>query len=307
MPPFAAPDVLVLAGGGVLGEAWMTGVLAGIEAATGTDLRRVEAFVGTSAGSIVAARLAGGRSPRRPSDAPSGAEPPAPDGGADSSAIREALRSAGAAAWAGTAPAASAALALGAPGGALVRAAALARMPTGERRLDRLHDHVQRWGTRFDGRLRVCAVDRRTGRRVVFGAPGAPPAEVADAVLASCAIPWVFAPVEIGGREYVDGGVWSVTNLDAAPAGRDTQVLCLDTIAGLDPRTRKMAALRGAFRVAAELETQLLRRRGARVRHVAPDAAAADAMGHNLMDPAGSDRVLAAGYRQGRVLAGGSP
>jgi hypothetical protein len=82
-------------------------------------------------------------------------------------------------------------------------------------------------------------------------------------------------------------------------------VLCLDTIAGLDPRTRKMAALRGAFRVAAELETQLLRRRGARVRHVAPDAAAADAMGHNLMDPAGSDRVLAAGYRQGRALAGG--
>jgi len=306
MAPFAAPDVLVLAGGGVLGEAWMTGVLAGVEDATGTDLRRVEAFVGTSAGSIVAARLAGGRSPRRPSDAHSDAEPPGADGRAGSSAVREALRSAGAAAWAGTAPAASAALALGAPGGALVRAAALARMPTGARRLDRLHEHVRRWGTRFDGRLRVCAVDRRTGRRVVFGAPGAPPAEVADAVLASCAIPWVFAPVKIGGREYVDGGVWSVTNLDAAPAGRDTQVLCLDTIAGLDPRTRKMAALRGAFRVAAELETQLLRRRGARVRHVAPDAAAADAMGHNLMDPAGSDRVLAAGYRQGRALAGGA-
>jgi hypothetical protein len=29
--PFVAPDVLVLAGGGVVGEAWMTGVLAGIE------------------------------------------------------------------------------------------------------------------------------------------------------------------------------------------------------------------------------------------------------------------------------------
>jgi NTE family protein len=310
MPPFAAPDVLVLAGGGVRGEAWMTGVLSGIEDATGADLRRVEAFVGTSAGSIVAARLAGGRSPRRPDDAASEPAPPGPDAGVDGAsrgaAVREALRAAGAATWAGTAPAASAALALGAPGGALVRAAVLARIPAGERRLDRLHEHVRRWGTRFDGRLRVCAVDRRNGRRVVFGAPGAPPAEVADAVLASCAIPWVFAPVEIGGREYVDGGVWSVTNLDAAPAGRDTQVLCLDTIAGLDPRTRKMAALRGAFRVAAELETQLLRRRGAQVRHIAPDADAADAMGLNLMDPAGSDRVLAAGYRQGRALAGGS-
>jgi NTE family protein len=305
MPPFHAPDVLVLAGGGVIGEAWMTGVLAGMEDAAGIDLRRVEAFVGTSAGSIVAARLAAGRSPRRPDD--DAEDPPGPDGGADEqargAAVRDALRSAGAAAWAGTAPLASAALALGAPGGALVRAAALARMPTGDRRLDRLHEHVGRWGTRFDGRLRICAVDRRSGRRVVFGAPGAPPAEVPDAVLASCAIPWVFAPVEIGGREYVDGGVWSVTNLDAAPAGRDTQVLCLDTIAGLDPHTRRMAALRRAFRVAAELETQLLRRRGARVLHVAPDAAAAEAIGTNLMHDAGSDRALAAGYRQGRALA----
>ena len=60
------PDVLVLGGGGVLGEAWMMGVLAGLEDATGFDLRRCEHFVGTSAGSIVAARLAAGESPRRP-------------------------------------------------------------------------------------------------------------------------------------------------------------------------------------------------------------------------------------------------
>ncbi|MEA2380295.1 MAG: hypothetical protein QOH72_266 [Solirubrobacteraceae bacterium] len=303
MAPFSAPDVLVLAGGGVLGESWMTGVLAGIEDAAGIDVRRVEAFVGTSAGSIVAARLAAGRALRRPADR---ADPP-PDVGEDAagrsdSVVREALRAAGAFAWAGTAPAASAALALGAPAGALVRAAALARMPSGGRRLDRLHDHVARWGSRFDGRLRVCAVERRHGRRGVIGAPGAPPAEVADAVLASCAIPWVFAPVEIGGREYVDGGVWSVTNLDAAPAGRDAQVLCLDTIAGLDPRTRGMAAMRGAFRAAAELETQVLRRRGTRVRHIGPDAAAAAAIGPDLMDRTAADRVLAAGYRQGREL-----
>ena len=61
------PDVLVLGGGGVLGEAWMMGVLAGIEDATGFDLRECESFVGTSAGSIVAAHLVAGRSPRRPS------------------------------------------------------------------------------------------------------------------------------------------------------------------------------------------------------------------------------------------------
>jgi NTE family protein len=307
MAAFTIPDVLVLAGGGVLGEAWMTGVLGGIEDAAGIELARTEAFVGTSAGSIVAARLAAGRSPRRPQDLSGDGAGAAGggDGGARGWAVREALRTAGAVAWAGTAPAASAALALGAPGGALVRAAVLARMPAGGRSLGRLREHVRGWGGRFDGRLRVCTVDRRTGRRVVFGAPGAPAAEVADAVAASCSIPWVFEPVEIGGREYVDGGVWSVTNLDAAPAGRHTQVLCLDTIAGLDPRTRRMGALRGAFRVAAELETQLLRRRGARVRHVAPDTGAADAIGHSLMDERAAQRVLAAGYRQGRALAGG--
>src|ERR1700734_109344 len=61
------PDVLVLGGGGVLGEAWMMGVLAGVEDAASFDLRDCESFVGTSAGSIVAAHLAAGNSPRRPS------------------------------------------------------------------------------------------------------------------------------------------------------------------------------------------------------------------------------------------------
>src|SRR4051794_1181682 len=156
MPPFATPDVLVLAGGGVLGEAWMTGVLAGIEDATGSDLRRVEAFVGTSAGSIVAARLAGGRSLRRPHEPAS--EPPGPDGRGETSAVRGALRAAGATAWAATAPLGSAALALGAPGGALARAAVLARMPTRDRRPARPPQHVRGWGTRFHGPGRLCAL-----------------------------------------------------------------------------------------------------------------------------------------------------
>ncbi|HEU0316076.1 MAG TPA: patatin-like phospholipase family protein, partial [Solirubrobacteraceae bacterium] len=65
-PPPTRPDVLVLGAGGTLGEAWMTGLLAGLEEATGLDLREVESFVGTSAGAIVAARLAAGRRPGRP-------------------------------------------------------------------------------------------------------------------------------------------------------------------------------------------------------------------------------------------------
>jgi len=57
------PDVLVLAAGGTLGEAWMRGLLDGAGSATGIDFRECEYFVGTSAGSIVAAFLASGRAP----------------------------------------------------------------------------------------------------------------------------------------------------------------------------------------------------------------------------------------------------
>ena len=63
------PDILVLGGGGVLGEAWMMGVLSGLEDANRIDTRRAEYFVGTSAGAIVAAHLVAGRSPRRPDEA----------------------------------------------------------------------------------------------------------------------------------------------------------------------------------------------------------------------------------------------
>jgi NTE family protein len=302
------PDVLVLAGGGVIGEAWMTGMLAGIEDAAGIDLRRVESLVGTSAGSIVAASLAAGRVPRRPRDGEEDdlgvpAPPPQEDDPADQGAGWRLARSAARWGWAATAPLAPAAIALGAPGGALARSALLARAPSSGRRLDRLRAEVARSGARFDGRLRICCVDKASGRRVVFGAPGAPTATVADAVTASCSIPWVFAPVEIGGREYVDGGVWSVTNLDVAPVGRDTQVLCLDPTVGLGPGAGAMGALRQAFRVAAAVELQVLRGRGARVRHLAPDPEAARAMGNDFMATEPAGRVVAAGYRQGRALA----
>jgi NTE family protein len=327
-PALLRPDVLVLAGGGIVGEAWMHGVLAGIEDAGGADFRSTEAFVGTSAGSIVAARLVAGRRPPRPdAGARAAAERAAPgfaeeveaaeatpgaesedDGlrrsvvNATAGAARAVARDAVRVGWAVGAPMAGAAVALGAPAGALARAAVLARAAGRGRQLHELRARVERWGPRFDGRLRVCAVDRRTGRRTVFGSPGAPATAVPDAVCASCAIPFVFAPVTIAGREYVDGGAWSVTNLDAARAGRGTHVLCLDPTAGLGGDARRAAALRGAFRVASELELQGLRRRGARVLHVAPDAEAGGIMGTNFMAPAAAAPALAAGYAQGRRL-----
>jgi NTE family protein len=306
-PALLRPDVLVLAAGGIVGEAWMQGVLAGIEDEGGADFRKVEAYVGTSAGSIVAARLATGRRPPRPNATEADASAWSADGKAEAidetGRVGSLVRTAARVGWAVSEPLTSTAARAGTPVGALARAAVLSRAASHGQPLDHLHARVARWDPRFDGRLRVCAVDRRSGRRTVFGAPGAPMSSVADAVCASCAIPWVFSPVPIGNREYVDGGVWSVTNLDAAHAGRDTPVLCLDPAASRGGRDRRMAALRGAFRVASELELQALRRRGAQVVHVAPDDGASLAIGPNLMAPSRTAGALAAGYAQGRRLA----
>ncbi len=298
------PDILVLGGGGVLGEAWMMGVLAGVEDATGFDLRGCEYFVGTSAGSIVAAHLVAGNAPRRPPSVGNEVElaGSAAVGGLAAAAV-EAARRAGA--WTMAAASTFAPLALGvaAPGGAVMRAALLRRLPRPSDTLDQLRLRVERSGARFDGRLRVVAVDRRSGRRVVFGSPGAPAASVGQAVEASCTVPWLFAPVRIGGREYVDGGVWSPTNLDVAPAGRDTHVLCLNPTASISGTQSVLGVIRSVARSAVSIESLALRRRGAAVQAVAPNMESAGAMGTNFMDREPRSRVLAAGYRQGLALA----
>jgi NTE family protein len=179
----------------------------------------------------------------------------------------------------------------------------LRRLPTPRQSLDGLERHVGQAGATFDGRLRVVAVDRRSGRRVVFGERGAPTADVAQAVSASCTVPWLFAPVQIGGREYVDGGVWSPTNLDVAPAGHGASVVCLVPTASIVGSHRLIVLLRNVTRAAASVEALVLRRRGAEVRTVAPNQESAGAMGSNLMDSEPRERVLAAAYRQGIALA----
>ena len=113
-----------------------------------------------------------------------------------------------------------------------------------------------------------------------------------------CAVPWVFAPVTIAGREYVDGGVWSPTNLDAVPAGRGSRVLCLIPTAGA-----AIAPLRTASAAAAGYEGMALTARGATVRTVVPDENSLAAIGPNLMDPTHRAAVAAAGYAQGRRMA----
>ena len=298
---FRPPDVLVLGGGGILGEAWMSAVLAGIEDAAGFDARHCEGYVGTSAGSIVAAALAGGASP----DARLGAlpEPPAEDEAANGDGAGAATRALQTSVAAAVAPVASLALGSMAPGGALVRRVALGRVPRGERSLGGLGRSIDKLGTGFDGRLAVSAVDIESGRRVMFGRPDAPVATVGQAVEASCAIPGFFRPVRIGGREYVDGGAWSPTNLDTARVSRGTRVLCLNPTGSMTQSVMTpLGAIGLASRSLARLEALTLERRGARVATVSPDADSLEAIGPNLMDSGPRERVIAAGVAQGRRI-----
>jgi NTE family protein len=295
--------VLVLGVGGVLGEAWMWGYLGGAQEATGEDFRRAKQLIGTSAGSIVAARLAGGEDPRR------GEERVRWDGELEPerrpSSLRAAIERASRISLGALSPLAAPALMAATPGGALARAAVLARVPPGRIELRELRSRVAALRPRFDGRLNIVAVDRGSGRRVAFGSDGAPEADVADAVAASCSIPGYFAPVEIGGREYVDGGVWSPTNLDLARAGHGDRVLCLVPTAAMG--TAPALAIRGlaaGWRVATSVEAAAARRRGASVEIVTPDAGSARAIGTDLMNPRGRAGVLAAGFRQGAAREG---
>jgi NTE family protein len=299
------PDVLVLGAGGILGESWMLAVLAGLEDATGIDVRESGAFIGTSAGSIVAATLAARVSPRsRLGELPQAATNGRPD---DTDAAADALTAAVGAALrvtrAATGLVAPIALAATAPGGALLRRLALSRVPRGQRPLSTLSREIERNGLDWDGRMLVATVELESGRRVVFGAPGAPKASVGEAVEASCAIPGVFRPVEIDGRSYVDGGAWSPTNMDVANVNPGARVLCLNPTAALRPaRGAPLGAFGPVSRAVAGLEALTLERRGATVRNVAPDAASAAALGTNFMDGRRRSAVVEAGVAQGRAL-----
>lgn len=300
------PDVLVLGAGGILGEAWTSSVLAGLAEADGFDPLACDAYVGTSAGSIVAAMLCAGVDPRsRLDNLP---EPPevTESEQAQFSLLTRAIRAGASMSSAATGPLASLVLHTTVPGGRLLRREALRRVRRGRRSLSQLGEEVERWGTAWDDRLRIAVVELETGRRVILD--GSDPAfSVPEAVQASCAIPGVFRPIEHDGHSYVDGGAWSLTNLDVAPVGKGTEVLCLNPTGSLRSGRRDPLALLGPMsRSIASIEAAAVRRRGAKVRLVSPDDGASEAMGPNLMNPRRHGDVVAAGLAQGRRLAAGS-
>jgi hypothetical protein len=80
-------------------------------------------------------------------------------------------------------------------------------------------------------------------------------------------------------------------------------VLCLNPTASLAATHTLLTVMRNVARSAVSIESLALRRRGAAVRTVAPNAECAAAMGSNFMDQEPRSRVLAAGYRQGLLVA----
>lgn len=149
----------------------------------------------------------------------------------------------------------------------------------------------------------IVALDYASGRRVVFGQKDSPPAHLWQAVEASCAIPGLYRPVEIGGRLYVDGGVWSPSNLDLLARTDVDTVVALNPMSSLAPGLPTTILERVERRVRASSgrrlgrEARRLRDRGVRVLLIQPEAEDLDAMGINLMDPTRRSDVLETALR----------
>jgi len=270
---------IALSGGGERVVAWEVGVLAGL-AGGGLDARRAEVVLGTSAGALVAARVAAGIDPRE-----------------DAGRVRASRNGAGgagafaalAAAWleAGTTTAerrrAFGRLALErSPGGeeAAVESAA-ARLPEGG----------------WPPSLRVAVVDARSGERVVFDAGSGVP--LARAVAASRAVPVLRSPVAMDGREYIDGALGSASNADALAGVAASLILVVTPVpaevAEPGPEALWLQALRD--------EVAALERAGHAVVlvHASPEDRAV--MGPHPMSSATAHLAVAAGCECGRAVA----
>jgi predicted acylesterase/phospholipase RssA len=78
--------------------------------------------------------------------------------------------------------------------------------------------------------LYLTATDLDTCERVVFGVDGTDDVSISKAVRASGALPMVYAPVKIGERELIDGGMVSTTNLDIAVEAGAKLVIVINPI-----------------------------------------------------------------------------
>lgn len=270
---------VVFGGGGVAGIAWEIGVLHGIRESAPEIFERIAdettLFVGTSAGSAVAAQVASGEPldellGRQLSD--ESAEIPADidmeslgalmqDAYENADSPEEVRRRLGrmAAAAQAVAP-------------AVRRKAIEARLP------------VTSWPTK---RVLITGVDIDSGELEIFDAAGG--VSLVDAVSASCAVPGVWPVVDIGGRRFMDGGMRSMANADLA-AGSDPVLIIVpsaaDTPWGPAIRPDELEALGPA-----------------QVHTIFADDASVAAFGPNPLDPSVRAPAARAGQDVGRRAA----
>lgn len=278
---------LILGAGGFTGQAFHVGALSALMELTGFDGRDADILVGTSAGSLVAAGLAGGLS-----SADLAAELTGETLSKEGAAIR-ARRLSGLTPVAylpntrrGPLDLAVVFSAARRPFGTRPAAVVSSLLPRGRTSTEPIargirYLHGDSWPDRD---LRICAVRARDARRVVLGTPGAPECDVGTAVAASCAIPSYFTPVTIGRHAFIDGGVHSPTNADVVLADRPDLVVVLSPMsAGPRPGARPDLAIRLAVRRYLAAEVRRLRRAGSHVVVIQPTARDLAVMGINPM------------------------
>lgn len=271
---------IVFSGGGVAGIAWEVGVMQGIADADPTLAARLldadTVFIGTSAGSAVAAQLSAGVPLLEAYESQLVEE--TADLGADIDAVALEARYAEAI-GAATSPADArrriGEIALTTPAvDEAVRRKVIA---------DRLANHD--WPQRD---LRITAVDTGTGELRIFDRRSG--VDLVDAICASCAVPGVWPPVTIDGVRYMDGGVRSGSNADLA-AGADWVLV-------ISPRPG--VGTPGIGTVApAELDALA----PAPVELVYADEASIAAFGPNSLDPSTRRASAEAGRALGRSRA----
>jgi NTE family protein len=94
--------------------------------------------------------------------------------------------------------------------------------------------------------LYLTATDLDTCERIVFGAEGYDDVPISTAVRASGALPMVYAPVAVKGRELVDGGIVSTTTLDiAVEAGAKLVVVINPLVPFVNDFVGRVRTLRG--------------------------------------------------------------
>ena len=99
----------------------------------------------------------------------------------------------------------------------------------------------------LENELYIAATDLDTCERIVFGADDWDDVAISKAVRASTALPMVYKPVRVRERELVDGGIVSTTNVDiAVKAGAKFNIVVNPLVPYVNDFTERVSGLLGS-------------------------------------------------------------